>query len=880
MHFISKLPDIPTPGRPGEPLRTRRRPVAQIVLCDGCCCGHTERGLPAVPLDYLKPIWKAERLNKIVQLSVSGCLGPCDLPNVATIVTPAGQTWYGRLTTREDYDVLVRWARRCREAGELVPLPSELDHLRFERWPGVDDAAGTFVPIEQEPADIVLLSAADTEILTWSAAIEQLRQTCPSFSSVRALNLMRLADARVRDAYLDDVLQEAKVIVLRVLGGLAYFREGFEQIHLLAGSHGISLVCLGGDDQFDPELAALSTVDRAVVERVFKYCVAGGTANAANMLRFLADSCLGCSFGSSEPLATPDDGVYLPGVDRPLTLPEWLARQPDATRPVAAIVFYRSHWSSGNLAPIDALVRALDANGLNALPIFCQSLQTTDGKARPSVLNKYLSARSAISNQQSAIPDVIITTTSFSVARFEHGEGTDTLETAFESLGVPVLQAIFASSSENVWAADPSGLSPRDVAMNVAIPEFDGRIITTAVSFKNVRRHDPALGTDVVVYEPRQDRIDHVARLAARWARLRRQPNGEKRVAILLANYPSKNARIGNAVGLDTPASLVRLLEALRNAGYDLGGEPLPESGDDLMQRLIASATVDREFTTEAELAAVPGWVTAERYAAWFDQLPDKARQRMTEQWSEPDARRSEIDNRKLEIPISGLKLGNVFIGIQPSRGHGEDVSAIYHSPDLPPPHEYLAYYYWLRDVFRADAVIHLGKHGNLEWLPGKSLALSADCFPEAVLGDLPNIYPYIINNPGEGTQAKRRSAAVIVDHLIPPMTRAETYGELRQLENLVDEYYTVQSLDPSKSPLIAERIRELAGTTRLDREIEDRGSRMEDRETANFDLQSSTLDPRSCFDALLGRIDGYLCEIKESQIRDGLHVLGRLPER
>ncbi len=906
MHYISKLPDIPTPGRPGEPLRTRRQALAQIVLCDGCCCGHTERGLPAVPLDYLKPIWKGERLNKIVQLSVSGCLGPCDLPNVATIVTPAGQTWYGRLTTREDYDVLVRWARRCREAGELVPLPGELDHLRFERWPVADDAAGGFVPIEQEPADIVLLTAADTEILTWSAAVRQLQNEFSEFPSVRALNIARLTDARVRDAYLDDVLQEAKVVVLRVLGGMSYFREGFEQIHLLAGSHGISLICLSGDEQFDPELAELATVDRSIVERVFRYVVAGGVGNAVQMLRFLGDSCLGTRFGWSEPKPQPEHGIYHPAADRVLTLAEWQSRVADSSRPTAAILFYRAHWTSGNLAAIDALVRTIEQNGMNALPVFFQSLQATDAGGRPAIFAKYFGTQYSVLSTQSrqsdsltqpthhslltthVLPDVVITTTSFSVARFEHGEGTDTLETAFESLGVPVLQAIFASTSENVWAADSSGLSPRDVAMNVAIPEFDGRIITTAVSFKTVRRHDAALGTDMIVYEPRADRVTHVARLAARWARLRRLPNREKRVAVILANYPSKNARIGNAVGLDTPASLVRLLEAMRDAGFDLG-DWLPRDGQELMNELIARASVDPEFAVDEELAAAPGRVSRDEYASWFAELPNTPRRRMTEQWGEANARQSADDSRQSEdFAVSGMFLGNIFLGIQPARGHGDDVSAIYHSPDLPPPHEYLAFYRWLRDVFAADAVIHFGKHGNLEWLPGKSLALSADCFPEAVLGELPNIYPYIINNPGEGTQAKRRSAAVIVDHLIPPMTRAETYGTLRELEHLVDEYYTVQSLDPSKAPLIAERIQELVAASRIDAEIGDRkwrvengGSRIEDRESLRFASQSPILNPLSAsdFDALLGRVSGYLCEIKESQIRDGLHVLGRLPD-
>jgi cobaltochelatase CobN len=424
---------------------------------------------------------------------------------------------------------------------------------------------------------------------------------------------------------------------------------------------------------------------------------------------------------------------------------------------------------------------------------------------------------------------------------------------------VPILQAIFCSSSENVWAANIAGLAPRDVAMNVALPEFDGRIITTAVSFKNTLAHDAALQTPVVRYQPRPDRIDHVADLARNWVRLRRTANADKRVAILLANYPSKNARVGNAVGLDTPASLHALLLALRAAGYDLGPDPLPADGQALIEALIATSVQDAEFATARAHTHSPGWVTAAQYHAWLAECPAAARDGLTGRWGGPE---QSPQFHAGGFPVAGLRFGNVFVGIQPARGYDQDPSAVYHSPDLQPPPYYVAFYRWLRDGFGAHAVVHLGKHGNLEWLPGKGTALSAACYPEVVLRDLPHVYPYIINNPGEGTQAKRRAAAVIVDHLIPPMTQAGTYGDLRQLEHLLDEYYTVLSLDPVKAPLVLERIGQLVEDTRLYRDLE------WEQPPAAGEVPE-----------LLRRVDGYLCEIKEAQIRDGLHVLGRLPE-
>ncbi len=840
MHYLGQLPDLPLPHT-GQKLRTRRKPLAQIVLCQGCCCGQVERGLPAVPLDFLKPIWRGEKLNKIVQLTVSGCLGPCDLPDVCCIVTPDEQAWYGRLTTQEDYAVLLDWARRCRDAGELQPLPAELAHLRFQRWPLRGEDEESFEPIEQDPADMVLLSAADTDILTWSAARARLPE---GFASVRALQLDRLGNPMVFGAYLDDVLQEARVILVRALGGLGYWREQVEQIHLLARTHGIALVCLPGDAQPDPELVRACTVPPALVDKAFRYCAEGGVANAANLLRFLSDALLKTQHGFEAPATLPATGIYDAGTNR-LSIDASRDRQAKSEkrkaklpgRPTVALAFYRSHWVTGNLAPIDALVLSLERRGLNVLAAFGPNLSEILG---------------ALGDPHASQPlgvDALIATTSFAIASAAE-------QSLLERLDVPVFQAIFCSTSENVWSANIAGLSPRDLAMNVALPEFDGRIITTAVSFKNTQTFDAELQTEIVGYLPRPDRVEHVADLAARWVELRETPNEKKRVAVLLANYPSKNARVGNAVGLDTPASLHGLLLALRQAGYDLGSW-LPADGQELIQRLIEASTHDPEFAAQDAFARSPGRVSEAAYRRWLEGCPKTVRAELRKRWGEPD--QSPIFDRD-GFPIAGLLLGHVFIGIQPARGYDDDPSAVYHSPDLEPPHAYLAFYRWLRNEFQAQAVIHLGKHGNLEWLPGKSCALSEACYPEVMLQDLPNIYPFIINNPGEGTQAKRRSAAVIVDHLIPPMTHADTYGELRQLEHLLDEYYAVQGLDPAKEPLIRERIGKVVEAAQLHRDLE--------------------MEQAADFGALLGRLDGYLCELKEAQIRDGLHVLGSLPDR
>jgi len=829
MHYLGQLPDLPLPHTGAPRLRTRRKALAQVVLCKGCCCGQTERGLPGVPLEWLKPLWKAEKLNKTVQLTVSGCLGPCDLPNVICIATPQELAWYGRLTTQEDYAVLLNWARRCQQAGELLPFPAELEHLRFERWPGDDDAE-PFTPVEQDPADIVLLTAADTEVLTWSAAVARLPA---GFASVRALNLDRLSDRRVFDAYLDDVVQESRVVLIRILGGLAYWREQLDAIHLLARARGVSLICLPGDGQPDPDLLRLCTVPLHVADTAFRYCIEGGVANATALLRFLSDSLLGTTVGHEPPAPLPAVGIWHPNHEKVLDLEGWRANCRSDGRPTVGIAFYRAHWVTGNLAPIEELIGWLEAAGFNALAVF--------GPQLSAILESGLLPRGSV--------EVLLATTSFSA-----GPQAD-----FAALDVPILQAIFCSSSENVWAANVAGLSPRDVAMNVALPEFDGRIITTAVSFKNTTAHDATLQTEVVRYQPRPDRVAHVGSLARNWAKLRNKPIAEKKIAILLANYPSKNARIGNAVGLDTPASLHALLLALREAGYDTGLS-LPADGQRLIEDLVAASIHDPDSGEPPDHSCV-GFVEPHSYTADLKELPEAAREGIGRKWGGPEQYPQFLDADG-DMRFTGLSFGKIYIGIQPSRGYDLDPAAVYHSPDLPPPPYYHAFYSWLRHGFKADAVIHLGKHGNLEWLPGKSLALSAGCYPEAVLRDLPNIYPFIINNPGEGAQAKRRSAAVVVDHLIPPMTRADTYGDLRQMESLLDEYYSVQSLDPAKAPLVLEQIGTLIEQTQLHRDLE-------------CDQPPSVDD----LPAFLQRVDGYLCEIKEAQIRDGLHILGRLPE-
>jgi cobaltochelatase CobN len=685
---------------------------------------------------------------------------------------------------------------------------------------------------------ILLVTTADTEVLAAARAAAELP---PGFPPVRAVNPAGEPDpAGFRERHLPG----ARVVLVRLLGGRRAWPAGFDLLRRYCADVGVPLLAFGGEAEPDPELTAASTAPAGVVAEAFEYLRHGGVANTANLLRFVADTLLYTGFGFEPPAVLPGHGLYRPE----------LAAGRVQDRPTVGVVFYRAHWMSGNTGFVDTLVDALLAAGVNPLPVFCATL-------RPGADGRVPAAELLAEHGVDALVVTVLAAGGSNAADAMAGAGADRPDgwaawqvPALDALDVPVVQGICVTTSRAAWAAADGGLSPLDAAMQVAIPEFDGRIVGVPFSFKEVGEHE------VLVYRADPERAARLAGIATRLARLRHLPNRDKRVAVVLSNYPTKHARIGNAVGLDTPASAVRLLEAMRAAGYQVDQLPAGGAdggeGDPLVHALIAAGGQDEEFLTAEQLAGAAARVDGAAYAAWFAGLPASLRGRVVAHWGEPPG---DLYVDRGEVVLAGLRLGNVFLAVQPPRGFGENPVAIYHDPDLPPSHHYLAGYWWLRHVFGADAAVHLGKHGSLEWLPGKSLALSAGCAPDAVLGDLPLLYPFIVNDPGEGTQAKRRAHAVVVDHLVPPMTRAETYDDLARLEQLLDEYAQVQALDPAKLPEIRARVWQLVRTAEL-----------------HHDLDVDA--PPERFDEFVLHLDGYLCEVKDARIRDGLHVLGQEP--
>jgi cobaltochelatase CobN len=681
--------------------------------------------------------------------------------------------------------------------------------------------------VEQTPAELVWITAADTEIQTLAVAVAQLPL---NFPAIRGVNLLQLQQQLTIDTYAETVLESVQVIVVRLLGGRGYWAYGLEVVKQLAERKGIALFVLPGDDRPDPDLISHSTVPLSQVDALSRYLREAGVANLYNALLYLGVTCLGRTDPVAPPQAMPRIGVY-----------PWPAPIPLPDTPQAAILFYRAHYQSGNTAVVDALCQAVLDRGLAPLPIFVTTLQEPELQAAlVQLLPKGV--------------QIILNTTSFSLAKL----ATDCPNVElWQTLDIPVLQVILSSGSIEQWQTQWQGLLPRDMAMHVALPEVDGRLISRAISFKAVQTRHPSLETEVVHYQPLADRVNFVADLAHNWVRLRQTPVGERRVALILANYPNRDGRLANGVGLDTPASCVAILQALQAAGYDLGELPLPTTSQALITLLTQGVTNDPEGWTLRDLSQS---LPLADYLTYWATLPEPVRSQLQRRWGDPEPE----PHPQLKEPgfaIPGVQLGKVFVGIQPARGYDLDPSLTYHAPDLEPPHAYLGFYYWLRQHFGAHAIVHVGKHGNLEWLPGKSIALSQTCYPEIALGPMPHLYPFIVNDPGEGSQAKRRSQAVIIDHLTPPLTRAELYGPLEQLEALVDEYYQAESLDPKRLPMLQQNIRQLLQQEQLDAELEVGTTRKPD------------------WGELLRQTDGYLCELKEAQIRDGLHIFGQCPQ-
>ncbi|WP_252109388.1 MULTISPECIES: cobaltochelatase subunit CobN [unclassified Halomonas] len=707
-------------------------------------------------------------------------------------------------------------------------------HL-FAAKPGgfVDDEG--IVDLQQSPAEVVILSAADSNLSALASACEWLGDAYPS---LRLANWMNLAKPAAFDLYEHKVLDHARLVVVSLLGGQGYWQYGVERLEAWAAAKPErQLILVPGCDAPDDALLSASSIAFDDAHRVWRFLREGGVDNAEQLLRFIAARCLTgfeALYSGREPKVIPPALIYAPE-NGAATLRDWRAARKG---PACLVVFYRSHLQGGNTGVVDGLLTALSRQGFSPLAVAVASLK----EAACVEFVDYLIEETGAA--------VLLNTTSFSVNRSATED-----DAAGESLftGEPVvLQAMLSSSTVEDWESGSAGLRARDVAMQIVLPEMDGRVITRPVGFKSEAHFDERCQLSITHHALHAERAAFVARLAWRYQALRETPSAQKRVALVMANYPNRDGRIGNGVGLDTPASTRKLLLALQGAGYPVAD--IPESGDALIRLL--QETITNAPDGHAQRGCWQS-IGVDEYRAWFDTLPQALQTTVLTRWGAPE---EDPKYRQGRLMISGVRLGETFVGIQPERDFIEDLTQSYHDMALAPPHSYLAFYLWLREHYEVDALVHVGKHGSLEWLPGKSTGLDATCWPEVALGPMPHFYPFIVNDPGEGAQAKRRSQAVIIDHLMPPLARAELYGPMAELEALCDEYYQSLDMDPRREALIRSQILAHLRDTGIDQELAQAG------EAAECDAE------------LLNELDTFLCEIKESQIRHGLHVLGSAP--
>ncbi|HET6389044.1 cobaltochelatase subunit CobN [Hyphomicrobium sp.] len=652
------------------------------------------------------------------------------------------------------------------------------------------------------PADLIFLSFSDSDLAMAAAAFRAVGES--DRPSLRAANLNALRHPMSVDLFTDTTLKGTKAVLIRLLGGLDYWRYGGEQFGKRCREVGIALAIVPGDGRPDMRLDALSTVEPEDLTRLGALLDQGGVENTRAALQGLLALAERDESRIPEPAVIPSFGIYRERAEVP------------GAGGTAAVIFYRSHLLAGDVAPIDALVDALGARGLATAALYVPSLKSPDASAWLAGELKRLG------------PSVIINATAFAARDGEQGSPLDRSD-------CPVLQVALANASREQWETSQRGLGASDLAMHVVLPELDGRLFAGVVSFKEEDELGRDLGISLLRHAPYEAGIAHVADLASAWVKLRALPRNDKRIALLLSTYPGRPDQIAHAVGLDGLESACKIAARLSDEGYAISAAP--EGAIDLVQRLGSEAPAVR-------------WAL-EDYRAAFNQLTEAFRKTVMAAWGEPEAD-GFAANGAFSFRI--VTCGHLLISLQPERGQAQDRKAQYHDPVTPPRHSYVAFYLWLRQVAKIDALIHLGAHGTLEWLPGKAIAGSDACAPRALLGPLPMINPFIVNDPGEAAQAKRRLAAVTLGHRPPPMTEAGLSGPLSELEGLVDEFSSADGLDPRRRKV-------------LSGEIVDAAVRAGIAERCGLDANM----PAS--DALM-RIDAFLCDVKELAIRDGLHVL------
>ncbi|MCA3436315.1 MAG: cobaltochelatase subunit CobN [Rhodobacter sp.] len=680
-------------------------------------------------------------------------------------------------------------------------------HVIFRESHGLDETA-TPTDLGQSPADLVVLSFSDSDLGAFAAGWHRAGGSLPS---LRLANLAALKHPLSVDTYLDRTLSRAKGILIRLIGGVPYWSYGLAQVEALARARGIALAVLPADGRADARLEAVSTLPASTLKRLAQLCDTGGAVAAQAALAQMALAAGLYAGPVPGAKALPDVGGWTP--QDGLTCPAAFAAT--AGRPRVLVIFYRAWLTAHDLDPVQALVTALRARGFDVLALFAPSLKAP-GAAR--WMARWVKALH---------PVAIVNATAFS-ARGDGGQ------TPLDGAGVPVFQVALSTATRQAWDGAARGLSPSDLAMHVVLPEVDGRLFAGVASFKEPGTADPALQFARFAHRADAARVSAIADRVAGWVRLGATAAADRRVALVLSTYPGKAHQMAHAVGLDALASAEAMLGDLKDAGYRvMPGRPLAAA--------LTQETLD--------------WPLAGYHAA-LQTLPASLREAVQTVWGAPQDDPAVAGGDSFRF--AALRRGNVLVALQPERGQVTERDSTYHDLSRTPRHGYIAFYLWLRQEFGAQALVHIGAHGTLEWLPGKAVALSDACWPEALTGDLPVIYPFIVNDPGEAAQAKRRIGALTLGHIPPALRPGGTPERLARLEGLLDEFSNADGLDPRRRDRLQADIRAEAAAAGVEADL-------------GLDGAASLADA-------ITRIDRFVCDVKESQFGDGLHIFGRVP--
>ncbi|MDC3052884.1 cobaltochelatase subunit CobN, partial [Prochlorococcus sp. AH-736-A13] len=638
--------------------------------------------------------------------------------------------------------------------------------------------------------------------------------------NIRALEISNLNSSAQIDNYLLKTINYAKVVVLRIFGDKGTWNYGIEQLlNWQAVNKKRKLVILSGTIDQEISLCEISSIDKNIALNISRLLRSGGLDNYRKFL-----NCL--KYLVVDEKLIPDEFLNITFYADPY-LHDWKNEKGEKI----GIISYKSLFLANEIEVNEKLNLQLRECGLSPKTFFI------------STLKDHIIQKKLIEIFKKEDIKLIITTTSFSSSQIKNNDLIENSTNIFTSLKIPILQLLSSNRSRKKWLNSSIGMNSSDLLMQIIIPEFDGRITTCPSAFKEIISKKNTLYSEITSYKADQVGIQWISKFATNYVKLQNLNNFDKRICLVISNYPVKNGRIGNGVGLNTPSSIINILNWLKEEGYDLGSCNYPQDSSELMSLLIKTRTNDIESQNNKPLDYLP----LNEYLKYWNYLELDPKNIIVNRWGNPsDA--IDLDNKGFSI--NGIRFGKITLLIQPQRGYDTFTDRDIHSPDLPPPHRYLAQYFWIEKVFNANAICHIGKHGTVEWLPGKSIGLSNKCFPNIICPAIPNIYPFIVNDPGEGSQAKRRTAATIIDHLTPPLDRSELYGKYSILENYLDEYFEAKLLNSNRIEIIEKSIFELIKKDFREITLKNKNNQIEE-------------------------IDSFLCKIKESQIRTGLHIFG-----